>query len=51
MLAKLRIGITAKLFAAIFSTCMLVLITMHWGCASALSTALSITLNAATSSG
>jgi two-component system sensor histidine kinase BaeS len=31
MLAKLRIGITAKLFAAIFSTCMLVLITMHWG--------------------
>lgn len=31
MLAKLRIGITAKLFAGIFSTCMLVLITMHWG--------------------
>ena len=31
MLAKMRIGITAKLFAAIFSTCMLVLITMHWG--------------------
>ncbi|ADP13004.1 signal transduction histidine-protein kinase BaeS [Erwinia sp. Ejp617] len=31
MLAKIRIGITAKLFAAIFSTCMLVLITMHWG--------------------
>ena len=31
MLARLRIGITAKLFAAIFSTCMLVLITMHWG--------------------
>ncbi|WP_034943031.1 envelope stress sensor histidine kinase BaeS [Erwinia oleae] len=31
MFAKLRIGITAKLFAAIFSTCMLVLITMHWG--------------------
>lgn len=31
MFAKLRIGITAKLFMAIFSTCMLVLITMHWG--------------------
>ncbi|WP_158783561.1 two-component system sensor histidine kinase BaeS [Pantoea sp. BAV 3049] len=31
MFAKLRIGITVKLFAAIFSTCMLVLITMHWG--------------------
>lgn len=31
MFAKLRIGITAKLFIAIFSTCMLVLITMHWG--------------------
>ncbi|KAB8307327.1 two-component system sensor histidine kinase BaeS [Erwinia endophytica] len=31
MLAKLRIGITVKLFAAIFSTCMLVLGTMHWG--------------------
>ncbi|CAO96354.1 envelope stress sensor histidine kinase BaeS [Erwinia tasmaniensis] len=31
MLAKLRIGITAKLFAAILSTCMLVLVTMHWG--------------------
>lgn len=31
MFAKIRIGITAKLFAAIFSTCMLVLITMHWG--------------------
>lgn len=31
MFAKMRIGITAKLFAAIFSTCMLVLITMHWG--------------------
>jgi len=29
--ARLRIGITAKLFAAILSTCMLVLITMHWG--------------------
>ncbi|PRD17040.1 two-component system sensor histidine kinase BaeS [Pantoea coffeiphila] len=31
MFARLRIGITAKLFAAILSTCMLVLITMHWG--------------------
>lgn len=31
MFAKIRIGITAKLFTAIFSTCMLVLITMHWG--------------------
>ena len=31
MFAKLRIGITFKLFTAIFSTCMLVLITMHWG--------------------
>ncbi|CAX60488.1 two-component system sensor histidine kinase BaeS [Erwinia billingiae] len=31
MFAKLRIGITAKLFAAIFSTCLLVLVTMHWG--------------------
>ncbi|MFG1172076.1 two-component system sensor histidine kinase BaeS [Erwiniaceae bacterium CAU 1747] len=29
--SRLRIGITAKLFAAILSTCMLVLITMHWG--------------------
>jgi len=27
----MRIGITAKLFLAIFATCMLVLITMHWG--------------------
>lgn len=31
MFARMRIGITAKLFIAIFSTCMLVLITMHWG--------------------
>lgn len=31
MFAKLPIGITARLFTAIFSTCMLVLITMHWG--------------------
>ncbi|CAK9885377.1 MAG: Signal transduction histidine-protein kinase BaeS [Candidatus Erwinia impunctatus] len=31
MFARLRIGLTAKLFAAIFFTCMLVLITMHWG--------------------
>ncbi len=28
---KMRVGISAKLFCAIFSTCMLVLITMHWG--------------------
>ncbi len=28
---KIRIGISAKLFFTIFSTCMLVLITMHWG--------------------
>ncbi|QHM71612.1 two-component system sensor histidine kinase BaeS [Mixta intestinalis] len=28
---KLRFGISAKLFCAIFFTCMLVLITMHWG--------------------
>lgn len=28
---KMRIGISAKLFLAIFSTCMLVLIIMHWG--------------------
>jgi len=28
---RLRFGISAKLFCAIFSTCMLVLITMHWG--------------------
>lgn len=28
---KMRVGISAKLFFAIFSTCMLVLITMHWG--------------------
>ncbi|MDX5629661.1 MULTISPECIES: two-component system sensor histidine kinase BaeS [unclassified Brenneria] len=27
----MRFGITAKLFFAIFATCMLVLITMHWG--------------------
>ena len=27
----MRFGITAKLFLAIFATCMLVLITMHWG--------------------
>lgn len=27
----IRIGITGKLFMAIFATCMLVLITMHWG--------------------
>nr|WP_130830766.1 two-component system sensor histidine kinase BaeS [[Erwinia] mediterraneensis] len=28
---RMRFGIGAKLFMAIFSTCMLVLITMHWG--------------------
>jgi len=28
---KMRFGISAKLFCAIFSTCMLVLIIMHWG--------------------
>ncbi|KOC88295.1 two-component system sensor histidine kinase BaeS [Winslowiella iniecta] len=28
---KMRVGISAKLFCAIFSTCMLVLIIMHWG--------------------
>jgi len=28
---RLRFGITAKLFTAILSTCMLVLVTMHWG--------------------
>ena len=27
----MRIGITGKLFLAIFATCMLILITMHWG--------------------
>jgi two-component system sensor histidine kinase BaeS len=27
----MKTGITAKLFLAIFATCMLVLITMHWG--------------------
>ncbi|CAI1642057.1 Signal transduction histidine-protein kinase BaeS [Serratia quinivorans] len=27
----MKIGITGKLFMAIFATCMLVLITMHWG--------------------
>lgn len=27
----MRFGITARLFLAIFATCMLVLITMHWG--------------------
>ncbi|MDQ5892509.1 two-component system sensor histidine kinase BaeS [Pectobacterium aquaticum] len=27
----MKFGITAKLFLAIFATCMLVLITMHWG--------------------
>ena len=31
MRVNLRLGIGAKLFMAIFSTCMLVLITMHWG--------------------
>ncbi|WP_312242200.1 two-component system sensor histidine kinase BaeS [Pantoea sp.] len=31
MTHKMRFGIGAKLFMAIFSTCMLVLITMHWG--------------------
>lgn len=31
MTQKMRFGIGAKLFMAIFSTCMLVLITMHWG--------------------
>lgn len=31
MRSFLRVGIGAKLFMAIFSTCMLVLITMHWG--------------------
>ncbi|OON39680.1 two-component system sensor histidine kinase BaeA [Izhakiella australiensis] len=31
MLKKLRLGISAKLFIAIFSTCMLILIIMHWG--------------------
>ena len=27
----MKLGITGKLFLAIFSTCILVLITMHWG--------------------
>lgn len=27
----MKFGITAKLFLAIFATCMLVLVTMHWG--------------------
>ncbi|MFI8416556.1 two-component system sensor histidine kinase BaeS [Serratia sp. NPDC078593] len=27
----MKIGITGKLFLAIFATCMLILITMHWG--------------------
>lgn len=31
MTRNMRFGIGAKLFMAIFSTCMLVLITMHWG--------------------
>ncbi|WP_017347047.1 two-component system sensor histidine kinase BaeS [Pantoea sp. A4] len=31
MKARLRFGIGAKLFTAIFATCLLVLITMHWG--------------------
>ncbi|HBV90175.1 two-component system sensor histidine kinase BaeS [Pantoea sp. B550] len=31
MSVNLRLGIGAKLFMAIFATCMLVLITMHWG--------------------
>jgi two-component system sensor histidine kinase BaeS len=29
--APMKFGITAKLFLAIFATCMLVVITMHWG--------------------
>ncbi|MCE0489440.1 two-component system sensor histidine kinase BaeS [Pantoea sp. Mb-10] len=31
MKQPVRLGIGAKLFIAIFSTCMLVIITMHWG--------------------
>ena len=31
MIARFRPGIGAKLFMAIFGTCMLVIITMHWG--------------------
>ena len=31
MFARLRFGISAKLFTAIFSTCILVVIVMHWG--------------------
>ncbi len=31
MITRLRPGIGAKLFMAIFGTCMLVIITMHWG--------------------
>lgn len=31
MRVNLRLGIGAKVFMAIFATCMLVLITMHWG--------------------
>ncbi|WP_337010149.1 two-component system sensor histidine kinase BaeS [Pantoea sp. AS142] len=31
MRVNLHLGIGAKLFTAIFATCMLVLITMHWG--------------------
>ncbi|HBZ15835.1 two-component system sensor histidine kinase BaeS [Pantoea sp. NPDC088449] len=31
MKRPVKLGIGAKLFAAIFSTCMLVIITMHWG--------------------
>lgn len=31
MRQQLKLGISAKLFMTIFSTCMLVIITMHWG--------------------
>ncbi|BAN95100.1 integral membrane sensor signal transduction histidine kinase [Plautia stali symbiont] len=31
MKQPVKLGISAKLFIAIFSTCMLVIITMHWG--------------------
>lgn len=31
MKQPVKLGISAKLFMAIFSTCMLVIITMHWG--------------------
>lgn len=45
-----RPGITGKLFVAIFATCIVLLITMHWAVRVSFERVLLITLSTATSS-